>query len=143
MTTETTGGYEYFETTADTGVRAWGSTRAEAFAQAALAVFGLLITLPDVTPHETREARAQGADPEATLVSWINECLYVHEIEGFVACRVEMTVVTDHLAHGLLHGEELDTARHRTGIVVKAATAHEVSVRLDDGRHEVRFIVDV
>jgi SHS2 domain-containing protein len=136
-------GFEYFEVTADVGIRAWGPTRAEAFAQAAVGVFGLLVTLADVAPRETREARAQADSPEALLVSWLNECLYVHEIEGFVACRVEMTVVDDTLAHGVLHGEELDPARHRTGTIVKAATAHHVKVERIASGHEVNVIVDV
>jgi SHS2 domain-containing protein len=136
-------GYEYFDVEADVGIRAWGPTRAAAFAKTAEAVFGLMVTLDDVEIRETREARAQGDSPEALVVSWINECLYVHEIEGFVARRVELTALDDRFAHGVLHGEEIDPARHRLGTIVKAATAHAVAVEVRDGRHEVRLIVDV
>jgi SHS2 domain-containing protein len=136
-------GYEYFDVDADVGIRAWGPTRARAFAKATEGVFGLLVSIEDVELRETREARAQGDSPEALLVNWINECLYVHEIEGFVARRVEMTALDDRLAHGVLHGEEIAPARHRLGTIVKAATAHDVLVAIRDGRHEVRLIVDV
>ena len=135
--------YEYFDVDADVGIRAWGPTRADAFAKAAEAVFGLIVSVEDVEARETREARAQGDSSEALLVNWINECLYVHEIEGFVARRVEMTAVDDRFAHGMLHGEELAPGRHRLGTIVKAATAHDVLVQMRDGRHEVRLIVDV
>jgi SHS2 domain-containing protein len=76
-------------------------------------------------------------------VAWIDECLYVHEIEGFVVQAVELTTCTDTLAHGLLHGEPLDPARHRVGTVVKGATYHRVSVELRGKAWEVRIIVDV
>jgi SHS2 domain-containing protein len=138
-----TAGWEHFDVEADVGVRGWGGSRAEAFAQVTLGVFALLVALDDVEPHERREVRAQAEAPEGLLVSWIDECLYVHEIEGFVARSVQMTVCTDTLAHGVLTGEPVDPARHRTGTVVKGATYHQVMVGVREGLHEARIIVDV
>ena len=136
-------GWEHFEVEADVGVRGWGPTRAAAFAQVTLGVFALLVEPSEVETREYREVRAQADGPESLLVAWIDECLYVHDIEGFVAHDVEMTVCTDALAHGLLRGEPLDPARHRVGTVVKGATHHAVSVGVRDGVHEARIIVDV
>jgi SHS2 domain-containing protein len=136
-------GWEHFDVEADVGVRGWGATRGDAFAQATLGVFALLVAPDEVQALERREVRAQADAPEALLVAWIDECLYVHEIEGFVARSVEMTVCTDTLAHGVLHGEPLDPARHRFGTVVKGATYHQVTVGMRDGTHEARIIVDV
>ena len=136
-------GWEHFETEADVGVHAWGASRAEAFAQAALGVFALIVAPEEVVEREHREVRAQGDSVERLLVAWINECLYVHEIEGFAVRRVEVDSCTETVVHGMLHGEELDLARHRAGTVVKAATLHEVLVAESGGRHEVRVIVDV
>jgi SHS2 domain-containing protein len=45
--------------------------------------------------------------------------------------------------HGVLHGEPLDPARHRVGTIVKAATHHQVEVREDERRVDVRVVVDV
>ena len=136
-------GWEHFEVEADVGVRGWGDSRAVAVAQATLGVFALLVEPAEVEPREVREVRAQAEGPEALLVAWIDECLYVHDIEGFVVREVEMTVCSDTLAHGLLRGEPLDPARHRVGTVVKGATYHTVALGLRDGVHEARIIVDV
>ena len=136
-------GFEQFEVEADVGIRAWGPSRAEAFAQGALGVLSLVADPATVTPRETREVRAQADGPETLLVSWINECLYVHEIEAFVVCRVEVESCSDVVILGRLHGEPLDAGRHRLGTVVKAATLHGVSVQANAGRHEVRVVVDV
>jgi SHS2 domain-containing protein len=137
------GGWEHFEVEADVGVRGWGRTRADAFAQVTLGVCALLVSPEQLEPRERREVRAQAEAPESLLVAWIDECLYVHEIEGFVARSVEMTVCTDTLAHGVLHGEPVDPRRHRVGTVVKGATYHQVRVGVRDGVHEARIIVDV
>ena len=139
----TAAGWEHFEVEADVGVRGWGDSRAAAVAQATLGVFALLVDPAEVEPREVREVRAQAEGPEALLVTWIDECLYVHDIEGFVVREVEMTVCSDTLAHGLLRGEPLDPARHRVGTVVKGATYHTVALGLRDGVHEARIIVDV
>jgi tRNA nucleotidyltransferase (CCA-adding enzyme) len=139
----TAAGWEHFDVEADVGVRGWGPTRAEAFAQTTLGVFALIVPLDDVEARETREVRAQAEGPTSLLVAWIDECLYVHEIEGFVVRRVEMTRCDDTLAHGLLHGEAVDPGRHRLGTVVKGATYHTAAVGLHDGVHEARLIVDV
>jgi SHS2 domain-containing protein len=97
----------------------------------------------EVVEREHREVRAQADSPERLLVAWINECLYVHEIEGFAVRRVDVDTCTDTFVHGTLHGEEIDSARHQLGTVVKAATLHQVAVTEVAGRQEVRVIVDV
>jgi SHS2 domain-containing protein len=138
-----TAGYEHFDVEADVGVRGWGASRAAAFEQVALGVFALLVAPEEVQARDVREVRAQGEGPEALLVNWINECLYVHEIEGFVVARVEILVLEDERLHALLHGEPLDPARHQPGTVVKAATLHGVRVSTSGTFHEARIIVDV
>jgi SHS2 domain-containing protein len=136
-------GHDLFDVEADVGVRAWGPTMADAFAEAALAVFSVLVDPHDVEPCETREVRAQGESIEVLLVRWIDECLYVHEIEGFVVSGVDVDAFEAGMVHGVLHGEEFDPARHRPGTIVKAATLHGVSaVTVGDGA-EVRVVLDV
>jgi len=136
-------GWEHFDVEAAVGVRGWGATRGDAFAQATLGVFALLVPQDEVQALERREVRAQADAPETLLGAWIDECLYVHEIEGFVARSVEMTVCTDTLAHGVLHGEPLDPARHRLATAVKGTAYHRVTVGVRDGIHEARIIVGV
>jgi SHS2 domain-containing protein len=136
-------GWDHFDVEADVGVRAWGPSRRAAFAQAALGVLALGVDPASVSGQESRAVRAQAETPETLLAAWIDECLYVHEIEGFVARDVEVTECSDTVAHGRLLGEPIDPSRHRLGTVVKGATLHGISVSEDAGRHEVRIIVDV
>ena len=106
---------------------------------AAAGVLALIVEPEDVAEREYREVRAQGQSPEQLLFNWITECLYVHEIEGFVVCRVDVDACSATVVHGVLHGEELDTGRHRLGTSVKAATMAHLSVVERDGRHELRI----
>lgn len=133
-----TGGWEH----AETSVHAWGASRAEAFARAAEGVFALVVSPTHVASIETREARAQGDTLEALLVSWLNECLYVHEIEGFAVARVEIDACRDGFVHGVLHGEALDPTRHPLGTIVKVATHQQVEIHETPDRVDVRVAID-
>ncbi|MBI3636930.1 MAG: archease [Candidatus Rokubacteria bacterium] len=136
-------GFAYFDVEADVGVEAWGATLAEALGQVALGVLALSVGPEDVVDRETREVRAQGESAERLLVNWVNECLYVHEIEGFAACRVVASLPAPGIVHGVLHGEPIDRARHRLGATVKAATFHQVTVVEQPESARVRLVVDV
>jgi SHS2 domain-containing protein len=136
-------GYAFFEVEADIGVRAWGARPEDAFAQAALGALALAVDPLDVDVSEQREVRAQGDTEEALLVTWINECLYVHEIEGFVVRNVTVDAFGGGMIHGLLSGEEFDRSRHRPGTIVKAATFHGVRIVRTSDRVEVAVVLDV
>ena len=136
-------GYEFFDVEADVGVRAWGPTRAAAFGQTALGVLAVTVDPTSVEARETREIRAQADSPERLLVAWINECLYVHEIEGFVTHHVDVLDIDGGRIVGLLAGEELDTQRHRLGTVVKAVTLHGLTITETPAGVETRVVVDV
>jgi len=136
-------GSAYFDVEADVGVRAWGRDRAEAFAEAALAVLALAVAPAGVEERETRDVRAQAATVEDLLVAWINECVYVHEIEGFAIHRVSVDRLDDTVVHGVMHGESLEPSRHQLGTVVKGVTHHRVAVTETTSGCEVSVIVDV
>src|SRR5205809_8137237 len=88
-------GWEQFDVDADVGVRAWGPTRAEAFAQAALGVFALIVAPDEVVEREHREVRAQAESPETLLVTWINDCHSGQQSNGFVGRRVAVLSASD------------------------------------------------
>jgi hypothetical protein len=60
--------------------------------------------------------RAHGATPEALFAHWINECLYVHEVEGFAWRRIDFAVFDAESRagaepmrlHSFLHGASLE-----------------------------------
>ena len=137
-----TGGWDHFDAAPGLGVHAWAASRAGAFARVAEGMFALVMAPADVVTMETREARAQGDSAESLLVNWLNECFYVHEIEGFAVARVEVDTCTDHLVHGVLHGEPLDAARHRIATTVKAISHRAADVREEEGAVHVRVVVE-
>jgi len=128
-----------------------GATLAEAFAQVALGVFALLADPASVEERDAREVRAHGTVPETLLVNWLNECLYVLDVEGFVPRRVEFTIFAlDATAAGgeplrlycRLHGEDRDTARHISRESVRRIRAEGAAVLEVGAESEARVMVE-
>lgn len=126
-----------------------GATLPEAFAQVALGVFALLADPASVEERDAREVRAHGGAPETLLVNWLNECLYVLDVEGFVPRRVEFTIFALDAAapggeplrlHCRLHGEDLDPARHIPRETVLGIRADGAAVLAAGDRSEARVI---
>ncbi|MBI4608008.1 MAG: archease [Candidatus Rokubacteria bacterium] len=136
-------GFDYFDVAADIGLRGWGPTLEAAFRQTGLGLFALMVSPEGVEEADAREVRAQGETRESLLVNWLNDCLYLHDVEGFVARRIDFTVFEERRLHSLLRGEEVDPSRHRLGTLVKAATYHQLTMSQRDQRWEIRVILDI
>lgn len=136
-------GFDYFEVAADVGIRAWGPTLQAAFRQTGLGLFALMVEPGSIEELESREVRAQGSTPEALLVNWLNDCVYVHDVEGFVARRIHFAVFEERRLHSVLWGEEVDPARHRLGTLVKAATYHQLTIGQRNSSWQIRVILDI
>jgi protein archease len=128
-----------------------GATLPDAFAQVALGVFALLADPASVEERDAREVRAHGGAPESLLVNWLNECLYVLDVEGFVPRRVEFTIFAlDSSApggeplrlHCRLHGENLDPARHVPRETVHGICADGAAVRATGDGSEARVVIE-
>jgi SHS2 domain-containing protein len=136
-------GYEYFDVAADVGIAAWGADLPGCLRQCALGVFNLIVPTDAVQPVESREVAARGPSLEALLVNWLNECLYLHDLEGFVVSDVARPDVTPTGVHALLRGESVDPARHPRGTLVKAATFHGLELRKGRDRVSARVVLDI
>jgi SHS2 domain-containing protein len=144
-------GYEAFSSGSEVGVKARGSSLAEVFARSTLGMFSLIVDPASVEERDVREIRAHAGSLDRLLVSWLNECLYVHEVEGFVARRVEVSPIEPSAhpggepfrVHGLLHGEEVDPARHATKLAVRAASPDGAQVLVDAVAAEAWVVFEI
>jgi len=136
--------YELLEgITADVGIRAFGRTPEELFANAGYALFDLLVeNLEDVRPEVEVEVELEAEGWEDLLVGWLRELLYLYEVRREVICEFEVEEIDEGHVSALCRGEELDPERHIPGMEIKAVTYHNLSVVRQDGwRAEVVFDV--
>ena len=140
---EANAGYAIFDVTADKGIRAWGPNLAEAFRQAALGLWSLMMDPATVRPRREVSLTAEAGDREALLVAWLNELLYLYEAHGFVAADCAVRVDTEYALSAVVRGEDANPDRHVPIGHVKAATYHLLRVAPGTRGWEVQAVVDV
>ncbi len=139
---EPAAGFAVFDHTADVGLRAWGPDLSAAYAHAARGLFSLLVPLEVVRETLARDLAVTAADPESLLVAWLDELLFVFETERLIFARFDVTLPAPGSLAAVAHGEPFEPARHRGGVVVKAATYHQIEV-VAGPPARVRVILDV
>ena len=120
--------FEILEHPADVGFRAYGATREELFANAALAVLSIAGDIESIAESERREIEATGDDTDELLHAWLAEIVAVADADRLVLRRVEVASLTEQRAAGVAYGERYDRARHRAGTAIKAVTFHRFLV---------------
>ena len=142
-------GWERFEAGAGVGLVARGPSLRDVFAHAALGMFAL-IAGPPGGEGEVREVRAHADSLERLLVNWLGECLYVHDVEGFGAGRVEVAALDAEprsggepfRLHGFLHGEEVDPAV-QTGRIAISSVSPKASLETVASGLEARVVLEI
>jgi SHS2 domain-containing protein len=135
--------WEHFPHEADMGIRGYGSTPAEAFEQAALALTGVITDPEHVDSSEKVEVHCEVDDLELLLVDWLNAVIYEIAIRKMLFSRFEVSIDGPRL-EGKLWGEPVVVEKHHPAVEVKGATFTSLRVaREADGRWLAQCVVDV
>jgi len=133
--------HDYFEHGADMGVIGRGANVEEAFAQAAAAMFAIMVEADAVQPAIEVGVDFDEEDVEFALVRWLNALLAQARERGIVLCQFEVHRDGHHW-HGLARGEPWRES-HARGTEVKGATLTALTVRQDEHGWQARCVVDV
>lgn len=135
-------GWEHFPHGADVGVRGWGTTPAEAFEQAALALTKIA-TDAKVWEQVSVEVECEAPDVELLLVEWLNAIIFEMVTRNLLFGRFSVHIEGTHLK-GELWGEPVDVARHEPACEPKGATLTALRVHQEtDGTWSAGCVVDV
>ena len=134
--------FETFEHESDIGIRGFGGSMQEAFENAAVALYSVMVNIDAVNPVEERTVTVSAPDRELLLVEWLNALLAISDIERMVFSKFEVKLEATTLT-GVAGGETLDRDRHEPHVEVKGATYHLLSVKEQDGIYTAQCVVDV
>jgi SHS2 domain-containing protein len=135
--------YEWFEHTADLGLRIRAGDLDLLFAEAAQALFATIVEdLATVRPERTVEVRLEGDERDLLLFDWLKELLYHFDAEHLLFGKFAVEVREDGLT-GTAWGEPLDRDRHMLDHEVKAITYHGLRVEKVGEQWEAEVIVDI
>ncbi|MEK6851405.1 MAG: archease [Candidatus Thermoplasmatota archaeon] len=132
--------FEELDHTADVGIRAYGRTLDELFANAAAGMFSLVTDLDAVKPVGEYEVKVASRDLKSLLVDFLSELIVVHETEKVLLAEFDVKV-SGLAVDARVRGERIDKARHPLHLMVKAVTYHGIDV--DEEKGEAQVIFDI
>ena len=135
--------FEFFEHTADTGLRVTGKTLEELLVNAGRGLVVLLVEQSPITSIETRSISVNASSPEGLLRSWLKELLFWFATDRFLPGDYHLDLVSSTEVRGRVLGERLDPSRHAQGAEVKGITYHQFSVQQTADGWEASVIFDV
>ena len=125
--------FEIVNHTADVGIIAYGADMRQAFANAAKALFSLITELGDVEEVLHRDIELTAPDEESLLVEWLNELIYLFDVENIVFKRFDITQLNNTQLKARSYGEKVNSSKHKLKTGVKAATYHMLKVDKGNG----------
>ena len=128
-----TGDYEIVDHTADVAIVARGADVGEAFANAGRVLLSIVTDPDSVAEVEERRIELSADDLEDLLVAWLNELIYLFDVENLLLSEFDIGPVGDAGLVATARGERVDKTRHRIKLGVKAATHHMLEIDRDSG----------
>ncbi len=150
--------YRLIEHTGDLAFVAYGKDVRELFQNAAFALFDVYADLSKVEEGTERQInisiqaeagaeelheRETDIDYEQLLVKWLNELLYINDVEDLLFRRFRVESIVDGELKALACGEKFDTERHVILTPLKAVTYHRIEVVREPDRWRARVVVDL
>jgi len=135
--------YETIEHTADGGIRVFGRSPAELFANAGYGLFDTVTDLSRVRVRRRRPVSVEGKDLEDLLFSWLSELNFLFQTEGMLFREFDVSTMTDSRVEALLGGEPLNPARHEIRAEIKGVTYHDFIVAKTPSGWEARVLFDL
>jgi SHS2 domain-containing protein len=136
--------FKYLEHTADAEFVAYGRTPDEASANAARAMFGLVVEPSKVRPTEVREISLTSGSLEDLLFDWLSELLYLSEVDRLVFSKFEVKITknNDYSLNAKAYGEQV-SPRHEVFLHIKAVTYHDLRVEKRNNVYEAQVLLDI
>ena len=134
--------YEYFEATADVGLKAYGKDLNEAFENAGLAIFNIISDTSGIEALKEIEFEVTSEDEVSLLYDYLEELLFYHEIEFMLFSEFHVEIDDDLHLKAKIIGEEIDWDKHERKTEIKAITFHKMDVKRTS-HVELQAIVDL
>ena len=128
-------------------IAAHGATLAEAFENAALAMFEVMTDTEKVSPDVEDSVEVEAEDEYALLYSWLEALLVKFETKNMLYSKFKISSI-DETSEGFrikaaVWGEKFNAEKHTQKVGVKAVTYHRMEIIKDIDTVRLEFILDI
>lgn len=124
--------YRQVEHTADVALLVESDSIEALFADAARGLFSLMIEARDISQTKLWKVELSAPDLESLLIDWLNELVFLFEVEGAVVAHIYIDSLDDNKITARLAGEPFDSRKHEVIRQIKAATYHALEIKKND-----------
>jgi SHS2 domain-containing protein len=137
--------YEYFDHTADIGVKAYGDDLPQMFQNAAKALVGIIFELGEASEEKVLKVELSNQEEgyEQLLIDWLNEVLYLIETENIVPLRFDVKELDGKRLLAEVAGGRNDPGIHRYKTEVKSATYHMLEIGREKDKYFGMILFDI
>ena len=132
--------FQVIEHTADVGIVAHGKDLRETFINAARGLFSIMVDSQEIAEETCRRVETTAPDREALLVEWLNELIYLFDVDYLIFKTFNIVELTDTCLKADCYGQKVVPGLHRIKMGVKATTYHMLKIEEGNGfRAQVLF----
>jgi len=137
--------FEFLDiTTADAAFAAYGKNLNELFANAALAMFEVMVNTKKIKPKVDREVEIEAKDLCGLLFEWLNNLLIFYGSENLAFSKFNVKIDEKNFKlKAECFGERIDPEKHETKTEVKACTYHKMEIKKIKDKWRAQVIVDI
>ncbi len=140
-------GFKFLEHTADIYIVSYGKDLAEAFENAALAMFNVMTDVERVNPKTKDNVEVEAYDEYALLYSWLEALLIKFDINGMFYSKFKVSDLSQ-TSNGFklkaeVWGEKFNPKKHTQKVGVKAVTYHMMEIVKESDKVTLKFLLDI
>ncbi|MBA4348446.1 MAG: hypothetical protein C0415_00445 [Thermodesulfovibrio sp.] len=148
--------FEVLDISGDIGIKASGKTCEEAFVNAGMGMYSLITDIGKIKDEKRMEIEVKADSPESLLVRYLNELIFQFDAYGFIGRGIkilDLRLMISNLKTEIsnqqssiklkVFGEEFDSDRHEQGLLVKAATYHNIKIEKRNDECIIEVIFDI
>jgi SHS2 domain-containing protein len=139
--------FEFLEHTADVYIAAHGKSLAEAFENAALAMFEVMTDTEGVSADVEDSVEVEAEDEYALLYSWLEALLVKFETENMLYSKFKISKIEEtsdgFRIQATVWGEKFNAEKHTQKVAVKAVTYHRMEIIKEIDKVTLEFILDI
>jgi len=134
--------YEFFDHTADIGIKLIGDSVSEIFEKAVLATADLLSGGIEIQPIIEKGFSIEEENTETALVSVLEEIIFLFENELFLPLQCFIKINKNRY-NIILKGNITSIEEIKEGTEIKAVTYHQLTIKKVNGEYQATVIFDV
>jgi len=134
--------YQKFDHGADIGIRGIGKTVEEAFAEAAKAMFDVMVDIGNVQTKKEVKITTKAENKEELLIEFLNKLLSEADLKNMVFSEFKVLIEYNKLT-AIAIGEKLNPKKHNIKTEVKAATYSMLKIGQENNNYFAQCVIDV